>query len=254
MSKESKRSAREALAEERAKQAAADKRKQRLINSVIVAAVVVVVVVIFVAVQNSRTKGPADASLPQGVTQSGGPLTFGTGPVTVDLWEDFQCPNCKQFESINGKYLKQQAESNQITLAIHPVTFLNQNLQNDSSTLASNAFGCAVPSGTTEALNFHSTIYDNQPPENPGQPAWDNSQLIGWAGQNGVSGSDFEACVNDGTFDAWTQQVTASMTNDAVTGTPTIFIDGKKQTNLNWTDPKALPAAIAAAQSSSSGG
>lgn len=249
--KDSKRSNREALAAERERQRTADKRKQRTINIVIAVVVAIAVVGIFVAVQASRSKGPSDAALPPGVSDSGGPLVFGDGPVTVDVYEDFQCPHCKEFESVNGAYLKKAAEDNDITLNIHPVTFLDDNLQNTSSKLASNAFACSYSSGQKQALDFHTTIYENQPEENPGSEAWDNATLIGWAGQNGVSGSDFESCVNDGKYNGWTDQVTASMVTNNVTGTPTIFIDGKAQTNLDWTDAKALPAAIEAASGAS---
>jgi len=118
MSKESKRSAREALAAERARQAAADKRRQRIINTAIIIVVVLVVGGIFIAVQKNRSTGTTTGALPQGVTEKGGPLVFGSGPVKVDVYEDFQCPNCKDFEAVNGKYLKQQVDSNAITLSI----------------------------------------------------------------------------------------------------------------------------------------
>jgi len=146
-SKDSKRSAREQLAEERKAQAAADKRKQTITNAIIVVVVVAVVVGIFVAVQASRTSGPDTAALPATVTEQGGGMPFGTGPVTVDIWEDFQCPACKQFEATNAETLKQQAQANEITLVIHPLSFLDEKLGNDSSLLAANAFGCSAASG-----------------------------------------------------------------------------------------------------------
>lgn len=246
MSKESKRSAREALQAERARQAAADKRRQRIINTAIIIVVVLVVGGIFIAVQKNRSTGTTTGALPQGVTENGGPLVFGSGPVKVDVYEDFQCPNCKDFEAVNGKYLKQQVDSKAITLLIHPVTFLNQNLGNTSSTLAANAFACSYPTGQSQALAFHTLIYQNQPPET--NPGYTQQQMIDWAKQAGVTGSTYESCVKDGTYNTWTDQVTATMATNGVTGTPTIFINGKKQSTLNWTDPKALPAAITAAQ------
>jgi len=252
MSKESKRSAREALAEERARQSAADKRKQRIINTVIVVVVAAVVVGIFVAVQNSRTKGPATATLPATVTENGGPVTFGDGPVTVTIWEDFQCPACKQFESVNSDYLEQAALAGDITLAIQPLSFIDQNLGNTSSVLAANAFACSMPSGDKAALDFHQKIYANQPKENPGNEAWDNATLIGWANDSGVTGSDFESCVNDGTYNDWVQQVAAAGTTAGITGTPTVLVDGKKLTPTKdadyFTDPSVMRDAVAAAQ------
>ena len=136
-SKDSKRSAREQLAEERKAQAAADKRKQTITNTIIVVVVVAVVVGIFVAVQASRTSGPDSAALPATVTEQGGGMPFGTGPVTVDIWEDFQCPACKQFEATNAETLKQQAHGGR-DHAGHPSAELpDQKLGNDSSSAGS---------------------------------------------------------------------------------------------------------------------
>ncbi len=53
-SKESKRSARDKLAEERRRQAAADKRKRTISNTVIAVVVIAAIVAIFVVVQNQR--------------------------------------------------------------------------------------------------------------------------------------------------------------------------------------------------------
>jgi len=253
-SKESKRSARDQLAEERKVQAASDKRKQTITNTIIVVVVVVVVVGIFVAVQASRTSGPASAALPATVTDQGAGLPFGTGPVTIDLWEDFQCPACKQFEATNSETLKKQAAANEIKLIIHPLSFLDQKLGNDSSLLAANAFGCAAASGDEPTLTFHQKVYAQQPTENPGSPAWDNATLIQWAKDSGVTGADFEACVNDGTHDDWVAQVASSGVDAAINQTPTLYINGSKvdETTLAtfFTDPKALPQAISDAAKS----
>jgi len=252
-SKDSKRSGREQLAEERKAQATADKRKQTITNTIIVVVVVAVVVGIFVAVQASRTSGPDSAALPATVTEQGGGMPFGAGPVTVDVWEDFQCPACKQFEATNAETLKQQAQANEITLVIHPLSFLDQKLGNDSSVLAANAFGCSAASGDP-SLDFHEKIYAEQPAENPGTPAWDNATLIQWANDSGVSGSDFEACVNDGTYNDWVAQVASSGLDASINQTPTVFINGSKVDEKTlatfFTDPKALPQAISEAAQS----
>ena len=167
-SKENKRAAREKLAVERKRQATAEKRRRTTINSVIAVAVVAAVVVVFVLVQNSRTSSSvSDAALPDLVSDQGGGMVFGDGPVTVDLWEDFQCPSCKAFEAANGEYLNQQVDDGNITLVIHPLSFLDDNLSNTSSALAANAFGCSAAAGQTESLNYHAKLYEVQPRRTP---------------------------------------------------------------------------------------
>jgi protein-disulfide isomerase len=248
MSKDSKRGAREKLAEERRRDAAAAQRRQRLTNVVVAVVVVAVVVGIFIAVQSTRNSGPSDAALPAGITEPGAGAAFGDGPVTVDLWEDFQCPACKAFESVNAESLDKRVAAGDITLVIHPLSFLDQNLGNDSSLLAASAFGCAIDAG--KGLEFHNTVYENQPAENPGQDAWTASDLVGWGNQVGITGGDWETCVNEVTYRGWAEQVASSQTDAGVTSTPTVFVDGTAAWKSGgdsgpfFTSPDALNALI----------
>jgi protein-disulfide isomerase len=44
----------------------------------------------------------------------------------------------------------------------------------------------------------------------------------------GISGSGFDTCVRDGKYKPWVQHVTDAATARGVTGTPTVFVDGKQ--------------------------
>jgi protein-disulfide isomerase len=227
MSKDSKRSAREALAEQRRKDAESDRRRQRLLNVGIAVVVVAVVVGIFVAVQASRSKAPTDAALPAGVAGPGEGAAIGTGPVTVDLWEDFQCPACKSFEAANAEVLQQRVDDGDITLVFHPLSFLDgpTAVNNTSSIRAASAFGCAMDAGPDLALAFHNKLFEMQPPETPGQEAWSDDDLIGYGNDVGITGPTWESCVNDGTYEGWAEQVAASQVDAGINSTPTIFVD-----------------------------
>ncbi|HVQ87567.1 MAG TPA: thioredoxin domain-containing protein [Actinomycetes bacterium] len=229
--------ARERLREERARNRSRG-GSGRLLAIIGVVLLVVAVVVIFVVVQNQRTTSTGEGELPDTVASNGGPVTFGTGPVTVSLWEDFQCPVCKAFEATNGQMLKEMADANDITLEIHPVSFLDQNLNNSSSALAANAFGCAAASGSDPALEFHLTVYEHQPEEQPGVEAWSAADLVGWGDESGISGSDWATCVNDQPFSGWVADVESSRADAGVVGTPTVFVDGE----LAWKTKEEFPA------------
>ena len=95
-------------------------------------------------------------------------------------------------------------------MTIHPLSFLDQNLGNSSSVAAANALGCAADVGEQEALDFHQTVYANQPEETPGQPAWSTDDLIGWGNDVGIEGSEWESCVSDLTYADWVEQVAGS--------------------------------------------
>ncbi len=225
-SKESKRSARDQLAEQRKAQAAADKRKQTITNTVIVVVVVAVVIGIFVAVQASRTSGPDTAAFPATVTEQGAGVVVGSAdaPVTLDLWEDFQCPICKDFEASVGEDMAALVDDGTLKVVIHPVSFLDAQLNNLASIQAAAALGCAADAG--KPLEFHGTVFANQPAtEGDG---WTIDQLVQWGKDSGIDDADFEPCVTDQVYAPWGEQVLASMTDAGVTGTPTLFIDGEK--------------------------
>ena len=60
---------------------------------------------------------------------------IGDGPVDVTLWEDFQCPICKSSKRPTATCCKQRVDDGDITLTIHPLSFLDAKLGNDSSVL-----------------------------------------------------------------------------------------------------------------------
>jgi len=250
-SKESRRSAREKLAEERRRQVEAERRRSRIINIAIAVVVILAVTTIFVLVQKSRNSGPATATLPKTVTQDGGGVTVGqdSAPVTVDMWLDFQCPNCKQFETVNAPQMAAMTDSGQIRVVYHPLSFLDQHWQNTASALAANAFGCSADYGL--AQKYQSTVFANQPPvEGTG---YTSDQLIQWGKDIGITDSNWPSCVQDQPYANWVKQVESSMTSQGVTGTPTLFINGQrvspKEQGPMMTNPAAFKQAVAAAAS-----
>ena len=249
-SKESRRSAREKLAEERRRQAEADKRRARLINISIAVVVVLAVTVMFVLVQKSRNSGPATAAWPKTVTHNGGGVTVGqdTAPVTLDLWEDFQCPNCKQFEKVNADQIVAMTDAGDIKVVYHPLSFLDQNNHNTASSLAANAFGCSADYGVEQ--KYHNTIYANQPQEGVGYTA---DELIQWGKDDGITASTWPTCVQNQTYADWVKQVESSGTTNGISATPTIFINGKrvspKEQLQMMTTPVALQQAVTTAKS-----
>ncbi len=223
-----KRGARDRLASERARQAKADDRKRKLSNIAIATVVAVVAVMIIgYAWWASNDNGPTDAALPALVAEPGGGVVVGDGPVDLTLWEDFQCPGCKQFEETNSDLVRERVDAGDVTVTIHPLSFLDAKLGNSSSVAAASAFGCAADVGEAEALDFHQTVYANQPAESPGQEAWTTDDLIGWGNDVGIEGSEWESCVTDQTYAGWVEQVAKSQGAANISSTPTVFIDGK---------------------------
>ena len=238
-----KRAARDRLAAERKRQERSRrKRKQSTGVLWVVVAVVAAAIIGYAWWAANDSGGPTTAALPPLVNEQSGGVVLGSGPVDVDVWIDFQCPICKQYEATNGDMLQKKVQSDEITLTVHPLSFLDDSLHNQSSKLAANAFGCATESGGDTAYDFSLAVYRSQPPEQEGQEAWSADELVGIGNDVGLQGDAWESCVRDGKYDDWVQQVAASQLDEGVTGTPTVFVDGSK---VAPTDD--LEAAIASA-------
>ncbi|MGY1640140.1 thioredoxin domain-containing protein [Geodermatophilus sp. SYSU D00703] len=215
MSAEDRReAARRPIAEERAAEARArahaGRRRRTVVGGVVAAVVLVVAVVVVVVVQTARTSTPADA-VPAGTVDAGVGIPVGESdaPVTVDVYEDFQCPICASFEATSGATLDRLVEDGAIRLVYHPIAFLDRASTTDYSTRALNAAGVVLDRAGVEAfVRFHDLLFAQQPPE--GGAGLSDDRLVDLAAQAGAS----DAAVGDGirnrAFGDWTAQVIAA--------------------------------------------
>jgi protein-disulfide isomerase len=249
--KSSKRAAAQRrIAERRAAEAAAraqaERRRRTIIGGAIAAVLVVVAVVIAVVVQSNRTATSTNAATPAHTISSGHVIAVGksSAPVTVDLYEDFQCPNCKNFEDASGKTLAQLVAAGTVQAHYHPMAFLDTAKNNQYSTRALNAAAAVLnAAGSTAFQKFHDLLYANQPPET-GSGLTD-AQLISYAAQAGATGSTVQTQIKDLTYGDWVKTVTDQASKDGVTATPTVFVNGTQLTDLS---PAGLTAAVNAAK------
>lgn len=223
---EPKRVARERLAEEREKQQAAERAKERRLRLLVIGVVVLLVVGIAALVFWQQNK-PVDASaIPAGADPKTGAISVGTGPVSVQFWEDFQCPACAAFEQRVGETVNELVADDSITAEYFLLTFLDANLGNDSSLRAANAAGCSSDAG--KFPEYHAKVYANQPAEEG--TGFTDAQLLQWGKDVGIEGdaySEFETCVEEVTYREWTQAVAQEQADANVTSTPTVFVDGE---------------------------
>ncbi len=187
-----------------------------------------------------RNKGAAPVSPPPGSVADGTGIGVGSGPVQVHIYEDFQCPVCKQFEVVSGPTLDQLVAQNRIQIVQHPVAFLNRFSSTEYSTRSSAASGCAAEEG--KFREYARALYLHQPPENSaGLP---DDQLISIGTDLGLDPGKFGTCVRNGKYRSWTERVTDAAAANNVTGTPTVRVNGKQVTDLS---PQGIIAAVDAA-------
>ncbi|WP_328465993.1 DsbA family protein [Actinoplanes sp. NBC_00393] len=205
-------------------QRAADRRR-----SVTLWTSVAVVVVLFIAglVGYSLVAGKDDGkvSTPASAVDAGTAFAVGTGPVTVDIYEDFMCPACNNFEQAAGPTLKQLVDDNKITLRYHPVAILDRfSNGTEYSTRAAAASAAAAAEG--KFVEYHDVLYANQPAE--GTDGLDNAKLIELGKSVGLTSDAFADAVNEGTYKTWATQATEKFSEKNFTGTPTITVNGEQ--------------------------
>jgi protein-disulfide isomerase len=243
------RSARERLAEERKKQALKQQRTRRVLvtlSGLVIVALAVVITVYFVNKKDSSTYAGA---LAPATRQTDGAILASKGGKApkLELFEDFQCPICHEFEKASGATIKRLAAEGKVNVLYYPFWLFKQQTEpiRGNSQRAANAALCAP---ADKWIQYHDAIYQHQPAE--GSKGFSNKDLIGWAKDLGFDTPQFEQCVNGNQK----QSQIDAMTNYAeqtrqVTGTPTVFLNGQSlDLNSTLLNAKNLEKAILAAK------
>jgi protein-disulfide isomerase len=219
-------------------QKAADRRRAvTLWTTVAVVAFLLIAGLIGWGVLASRRDDTTNAAVPPGTVDNGTAFAVGDGPVTVDVYEDFMCPICHQFEQQSGATLQQLVTAKKVTIRYHPIAILDDKSNGTRySTRAAGAVAAAAEEG--KFLQYHQVLFDNQPAE--GSNGLDAAKLIE-LGKSAGLGDKFAAAVNDGRYDGWAGKVTDESSKRGVTGTPTVLVNGKQ---LPSPTPDALTSAV----------
>src|SRR4029077_7003423 len=90
--------------------------------------------------------------VPAGATPGGDAIIIGGGPVRGDGFIPFLCPYCQRFELSAGPALAGLVADRLISLAYHPMNFLDEASTTNYSTRAAAASGCAADSGRFREL------------------------------------------------------------------------------------------------------
>ena len=177
--------------------------------------------------------------LPANATPAGDGVVIGAGPVTVDTYIDFLCPFCRQFELSSGEALATMVADGLISLAYHPMNFLDGASTTRYSSRAAASSGCASDGGRFPG--YARALFLNQPPE--GGPGLSDAELIEIGLSVGLPSPAFDSCVRRGSYLDWPSFVTALATARGVSATPTVLVEGVSVP----ANARMIAAAVAAA-------
>ena len=215
--------------------------------------VVVLMSLIGIGVQSNRAKIQGDLTATNASVSNGVAVGKASAPVTVDVFEDFQCPICEQFEQTTGKDIADKVKAGQIQVRYHPMAFLDSaSSGNRYSSRAANAALCASDVSVADFSKYHDILYGKdsngqqvQPTE--GSHGRTNTQLLDYAKQAGIKGNDlttFQSCMSGELHKALVAAITDNASQRGVTGTPTVMVNGKK---LGTVTKASFDAAVAKA-------
>jgi protein-disulfide isomerase len=164
---------------------------------------------------------------------------------TLVIWEDFQCPACRQFEQTMGSTVEALAANDTVHVEYRMATFLDNKFPKAdySSHRAINAFGCAIEAGFGQ--KYHDIIYINQPvTEGTGYTNEVLTDFAKTAGYNDVVG--FGNCVNSYKYMKWASDSGQKFYDEGISGTPTVLLDGVEATQDAFKSPADFTAWITA--------
>jgi protein-disulfide isomerase len=253
-----------------------DKRNKMLIGWGIVAAVVAILAVVALVVTTSIRQNtpiadqgpvPASANVNGGVTLLANTEVKKTEPATVDVttltkpetvpspvvapgaeaeagqpvkviaYIDFICPVCKRFEDTYNDALTSLRNEGKITMEYRPLGFLDRQSSTNYSSRSANAAACVADKAPEKYAEYVDVLFANQPAE--GGAGLSDDKLKSLATD---IGTDINSCVDDKTFRPYVKYSTELAANTGISGTPTVFIDGKQ-----WDGASDLNAEIQAA-------
>ncbi|PUB27809.1 protein-disulfide isomerase [Promicromonospora sp. AC04] len=249
----------EALALQK-KQQASEKRNRVIVLGVLGLAVIgLIVAVVLILTEGQKTPMEKVDNVPAGVVEDTGiPVgadgvagTSNEGATTLDVYVDYMCPICGQFEQTNSASIAEMREAGDITLVVHPVSILDRTSQGtEYSTRAASAAAWVADQAPEQFSAFHDALFASQPAEQTA--GLSDEQIAQVAEQAGVP-AEVAAGISDGqareTYEEWVAASTDAATSDEALfnadggfGTPTVLIDGERFEG--WQAPGALTEAI----------
>ena len=157
--------------------------------------------------------------MPSGHTPEGGVLVGNANSIhRMLLFEDPQCPYCREVEERNGPVVAAAIGAGSLAVEYRMRSFLGP-----ESVRADNALALAGEVGRFNELRQE--LFEAQPPEGTG--GFTVEVLLELGAQAGLTGSEFVAGVREGRYEKWVLGQEAAFQNQDPQGTPAAWLDGK---------------------------
>jgi hypothetical protein len=173
---------------------------------------------------------------PSGHTSAGGVLVGSDNARRrLVVFEDPQCPYCRQFEEACGDLLRREVAAGAVSVEYRMRCFLGP-----ESVRADNALALAAEAGRFDQLRQE--VFAAQPREHSG--GFTAEDLLGLGRKVGLDGPDFVAGVREGRYEAWVIEVDRAFQEQDEQGTPAGLLDGESVDSSAFYDGQAMGALL----------
>ena len=162
------------------------------------------------------------------------------GVPAINIFIDYSCPACAQFESMYGPLFRTWLENGTATIEYHPLAFRDaQTAGTRYATRAANSAACVAEHSPNNFFQYSEILLASQPVPPAKFELTDDElvQLVGLSRAENVEA--IEQCIKDETFANWVSSATARAMSTGplpvrnseiplVMGTPTVLVNGKE--------------------------
>lgn len=145
-------------------------------------------------------------------------------PVKIDVWEDFQCPACRNYsQTVEPLVITNYVETGKVYYTFHFYPLIDGGNAAGESHHSANAAMCASEQG--RFWDYHAILFANWSGENQGSFA--DARLVAFADSLGLDLTAFNTCFQSDRYANFINQDLLTGQTAGVSGTPSVFVNGQ---------------------------
>jgi protein-disulfide isomerase len=149
------------------------------------------------------------------------------------VFEDPQCPDCRQFEEVSGDLLRREIAAGAVAVEYRIRCFLGP-----ESVRAANALALAAEAGRFDQLRQE--MFAAQPSQ--GSAGYSADDLVALGRRAGLHDPNYATAIRQGRYEQWARKRDKVFQDQNQQGTPTAFLDGQPVASEVLYDPRTLGA------------
>ena len=176
--------------------------------------------------------------------------TVAASTPVLDIYFDYSCSHCAQFEGLHTQEINQLLSDKKITLALHPCKLLQQ----EWTSVVMNAMGVVLDEAPAQSLSFHNAAFEifSQAIQTKNQSNMTVEGLVAAATKVNVPkevSAKFKSAVDADKYGKWVKLGDEAFKARELEGTPTVFFKGEKVDLNKLQTPTSLTELVTAATS-----